>query len=94
MLQKNASNETHVKVAKIRKKKWFDEELQKCRNRLINYGTIYSKYPHDPLVRGHYYKLNKEYSRLRKYKYKSYQKHLLDQIQGLHDNNQNFVGNY
>ena len=61
-----------------RKKNWFDEDLQKCRNRLINYGTIYSKYPHDPLVRGHYYKLNKEYSRLRKYKYKSYQKHLLD----------------
>jgi hypothetical protein len=39
------------------------------------------------LVRGHYYKLNKEYSRLRKYKYKAYQKHLMNQIQGLHDNN-------
>ena len=70
---------------KKKNKKWFDEELQKCRNRLINYGTIYSNYPHDPLVRGHYYKLNKAYSR--KYKYKAYQKHLLDQIQGLHDNN-------
>jgi hypothetical protein len=31
--------------------------------------------------------LNKEYSRLRKYKYKAYQKHIMDQIQGLHDNN-------
>ena len=31
-----------------RKKNWFDEDLQKCRNRLINCGTIYSKYPHDP----------------------------------------------
>jgi hypothetical protein len=31
--------------------------------------------------------LNKEYPRLRKYKYKAYQKHLMDQIQGLHDNN-------
>ena len=39
------------------------------------------------LVRGHYYKLNKEYSKLRKYKYKAYQKHLMSLIQGLHDNN-------
>lgn len=92
LLQKNASNETHLKVANIRKKnkKWFDEDLQKCRNILIHYGTIYSKYPHDPLVKEHYYKLNKEYSRLRKYKYKAYQKHLMDYM----IITQNFIGNY
>jgi hypothetical protein len=28
-----------------------------------NYGKVYSKFPHDPLVRGHYFKLNKQYSR-------------------------------
>ncbi|XP_063426826.1 uncharacterized protein LOC134710401 [Mytilus trossulus] len=38
-------------------------------------------------MRGHYYKLNKQYSKLRKFKYKEYKKSLVEQLQNLHDDN-------
>jgi hypothetical protein len=33
-------------------KKWHDTDLKSLRRKLINYGKVYSKFPHDPLVRG------------------------------------------
>jgi hypothetical protein len=36
-------------------KKWHDTDLKSLRRKLINYGKVYSKFPHDPLVRGHYF---------------------------------------
>ena len=57
------------------------------RNRVLNYGKIYSKYPNDPAVRGHYYKLFREYSKLRKYKQRQYKQDLLAKIESLHNDN-------
>jgi hypothetical protein len=68
-------------------KKWHNTDLKSLRRKLINYGKVYSKFPHDPLVRGHYFKLNKQYSRLRKFKYREYKNSLIDQLQSLHDDN-------
>ena len=68
-------------------KKWHDTDLKSLRRKLINYGKVYSKFPHDPLVRGHYFKLNKQYSRLRKFKYREYKNSLIDQLQSLDDDN-------
>jgi hypothetical protein len=68
-------------------KKWHDTDLKSLRRKLINYGKVYSKFPHDPLVRGHYFKLDKHYSRLRKFKYREYKNSLIDQLQSLHDDN-------
>jgi hypothetical protein len=56
------------------------DALNKMKRKLINYGKVYSKFPHDPLVRGHYFKLNKQYSRLRKFKYREYELVLLYMI--------------
>ena len=68
-------------------KKWHDTDLKSLRRKLINYGKVYSKFPHDPLVRGHYFQLDKQYSRLRKFKYREYKNSLIDQLQSLHDDN-------
>ena len=57
------------------------------RKRLINYGKIYSKYPNDPAVKGHYYKILRQYSKARKNKYREYKQSLLKQIESLYDDN-------
>ena len=53
----------------------------------MSYGCIYSKYPNDPKVRGHYYKLLRQYSKARKLKYRLYKQSLLHQIETLHEEN-------
>ena len=76
-----------IKYNKKRNKKWYDKDLFKMRKNLINYGKVYSKYPNDPLVKGHYYKLYREYSKARKFKYRQYKQSLLQQIESLFDSN-------
>ena len=68
-------------------KKWFDKDLKKSRLNLINYGKIYSKFPRDNYVKNHYYKLQREYNKLRKFKYRQYKQTLINQLDSLHDNN-------
>ena len=45
-----------------------------------------SKFPHDPIIRGRYFKLNKHYSELRK-KMREYKQDILNQIENLHADN-------
>jgi hypothetical protein len=46
---------------KPRNKKWYDAELwEKKKKSLTEYGKVYSKYPKDPLIKGHFYKLRKK----------------------------------
>jgi hypothetical protein len=61
--------------------------LKKSRLNLINYGKIYSKFPRDNYVKNHYYKLQREYNKLRKFKYRQYKQTLIKQLDSLHDNN-------
>ena len=70
---------------KNKNKKYFDTDLQILRKNLTNYGKYFSKYPCDPRIRGHYYKLLREYNKVRKSKYRLYKKSLLHQIEMLHD---------
>ena len=70
---------------KNKNKKYFDTDLQILRINLTNYGKYFSKYPCDPRIRGHYYKLSREYNKVRKSKYRLYKKSLLHQIEMLHD---------
>ena len=55
---------------KNKSKKYFDTDLQILRKNLTNYGKYFSKYPCDPRIRGHYYKLLREYNKVRKSKYR------------------------
>ena len=76
-----------IKKKKVKHKKWFDLTLNNMRNNLISYSKTYSKYPNDPSVKGHYYKLLRIYSKTRKLKFRQYKQSLLDQIEKLHTEN-------
>lgn len=54
------------------------------------YGKIYSKFPKDPTVKNHFYKLYGEYTKTRKYKCRHYKQSLLKQLEMLHDETSNF----
>lgn len=83
--EKSLKTRKPKKKGKQKHKKYFDSELYSMRKNLTDYGQIYTRYPNDPKVRGHYYKLLKNYSKARKAKYKSYKQSLLQQIEALHD---------
>ena len=67
--------------------KWFDGDLKKLRHNLISYGKIYSQFPNDPNVRNHYYKLNREYTKLRKARKRQYKNSIIHELENLHENN-------
>jgi hypothetical protein len=48
-----------------------------------------SKYPHDPIIRGSFFKINKEYDKLRKYKKKQFRQQIIDKLDTFQSNNQN-----
>ncbi|CAG2256743.1 unnamed protein product [Mytilus edulis] len=61
--------------------------LHICEKNLFSYGKIYSRFPRDPAVKGHYYKLQRLYTKARKHKYREYKQSLLKQIETLHEEN-------
>lgn len=97
----NATNEIHNifdKVAKLslhRKsahrtsthKKWFDLDLAKMRKHLCERATLLSKFPNNPLLRGSFFKLNKEYAKLRKYKKQEFRQSIIDKLDQLNETN-------
>ena len=48
---------------------------------------MFSKYPKDPYIRNHFYKLQREYNITRKQTYREYKKSLLNQLEILHSDN-------
>jgi hypothetical protein len=46
--------------------------LHKKKKQVKDKGFLMSKYPHDPIIRGSFFKINKEYAKLRKYKKKQF----------------------
>lgn len=58
------------------------------RREILNYSKTYSwysKYPNDPSVKNHHYKLLRKYTKARKMKYRTYKQSLLNQIENLYD---------
>jgi hypothetical protein len=53
-----------------------------------------SKYPHDPIIRGSFFKINKEYAKLRKYKKKQFRQQIIDKLDTFQSNNQSFCLKY
>jgi hypothetical protein len=52
--------------------------LHKKKKQVKDKGFLMSKYPHDPLIRGSFFKINKEYAKLRKYKKKQFRQQIID----------------
>ena len=48
---------------------------------------MYSKYPKDPVVKNHFYKLYREYNKTRKAKRKSFRQNMLNDLESLHEDN-------
>lgn len=67
--------------------KWFNCNLQQLRQNLFSYGKVYTKYPKDPAVKNHFYKLYREYNKIRKSEKKSFRQNLLKELETLHDDN-------
>jgi hypothetical protein len=57
-----------VPYVSIWNEKWFDQDLHKKKKQVKDIRFLMSKYPHDPIIRGSFYKINKEYAKLRKKK--------------------------
>ena len=51
-------------------------------------GFLMSKYPHDPIIRGSFFKINKEYAKRRKYKKEQFRQQIIDKLDTFQSNNQ------
>ena len=67
--------------------KWFDTDLKKMKCQLNYKAQLMSKYPRDPIVRGSFFKLNKQFSKLRKRKKREFKDDILNQINNLESEN-------
>lgn len=57
-------------IGKRRKnKKWFDTDLRKLRDKVISQDRLYGRFPKNLIIKGYYYKLYRQYNKLRKTKY-------------------------
>jgi hypothetical protein len=54
---------------------------------LDNKDKIYAKFPNDPVIRGSFYKLQREYSKLCKKKLREFKRDLVEKLDNLHENN-------
>ena len=75
-----------VKKKAFESKKWYDFELSKRKILLCEKATLMSNYPGDPYIRGFFYKCNKEYAKMRRYKKKEYTQNILDRLDKLQAN--------
>lgn len=76
-----------VKKKKYKSKKWFDADLGKLRARVVSQGILYGRFPKDPIIKGHYYKLYREYNKLRKKKYRDFRQNIVNKLDTLSENN-------
>ena len=96
----NATNKVHMiyekvctaslrkkKKLKTQNKKWFDQDLLKMKKLVQNKALTLSLFPKDPIVRGSFFKLNKQYSKLRKKKRRDFKQNILNQLDNLECNN-------
>lgn len=57
--------------------------LKKKRKIVFEKAVLLAKFPRDPTIRGSYYKSNKEYAKLRKFKKKEFKQNILDKLDQL-----------
>ena len=68
-------------------KKWFDKDRETLKSEVLSAARNVQKYPKDPVVRGRYHYLKKEYKRLVKYKEHNFREAILNKISDLEGNN-------
>ena len=68
-------------------KPWHDQDLDKLKRITIEKGKLMTKFPRDPIIRGSFFKINKQYSKLRKKKKKEFRQSVLDRLDALESEN-------
>ena len=61
--------------------------MHKKKKQVKDKGFLMSKYPHDPIIRGPFFKINKKYAKLRKYKKKQFRQQIIDKLDTFQSNN-------
>lgn len=81
----NSSLRTKNVNAKLKeqRKKWFDEDLFVKRRELFRKGNLLSMNPYNRSIRNNYFKIHREYTKLRKYKKKHFKQSILNQLDSL-----------
>ena len=74
------------------RKKWFDNDLNNMRKRLISYGKHFQKLQNVPSVRNHYLKLYREYNKMRKLKCRKFKWSVLEHIKNLYAKKRKNIG--
>ena len=64
-------------------KKWFDKDCETAKKEVLTAAKTFQRYPKDPIVRGKYRKLKRDYKRLVKYKEHSFCETMLQRISQL-----------
>ncbi len=79
----------HNKPAKSKhkNKKWFDKSLHQLRKSVQSKGELLRKYPRDPVIRGSYFKCQKEYNKTRKKKMRPFKEGIIEKLDDLRTNN-------
>ena len=72
----------HIKI-----KKWFDKECENLKATVMSAAKDLVRYPSDPIVRGRYYKLRKEYNKLVEHKEHAFRENLLNKVSLLESSN-------
>lgn len=73
--------------AKNKTQPWFDKSLNQQRSRLRAKAHLLGKFPHDPLVRGNYFKHLKLYRKNCKKKSRQFRQHMIETLNNLHSSN-------
>ena len=68
-------------------KKWFGKDCETLKSEVLSAARNLQRYPKDPIVKGRYHKLKKEYKGLVKYKEHSFREAILNKISDLEGNN-------
>ena len=67
-------------------KKWFDKDCETAKKEVLTAAKTIQRYPKDPIVRGKYHKLKRDYKRLVNYKEHSFRETILQRIKQLESN--------
>ena len=73
-------------------KKWFDKDCETAKKEALTAAKALQRYPKDPIVRGKYHRLKRDYKRLVKYKEHSFRETMLQRISQL-ENDPKTLGN-
>ena len=66
--------------------KWFNKDCETAKKEVLLAAKTLQRYPKDPVVRGKYHKLKRDYKRLVKYKDHSFRETMLQRISQLESN--------